>query len=542
MRTMAKEWFQNNPRLKKVGVKVNFTKRHVEELIKCKNDPIYFIENYYYIISDDGEQRFKLYDYQRELIEKIHGSSRTIVLQSRQTGKSTTTSAYLLWYALFNKERTSALLANKAAVAKEVLAKIRYAYERLPFFLQQGIIEWNKTSLHLENNSRIISAATSSSAIRGFTIHNLVLDEYAHVHNNLAKEFSQSVFPTIASVKNSKVTILSTPNKLNHFYELWERAVSGKSGYTHHFVPWDAVPGRDSEWKTRTVAEFGEALFVQEFECKFDSGSSNSLIPMSVLKDMKQADPVITEGNLKIYEKPIEDHQYVIAVDCARGLRLDYSAFVVVDITSLPYRVVAVYRDNEIAPSIFPNIIFNAARLYNEAFALVEINDIGGQVADVLKYELGYQNMFSTQANRKIAADKLFGTSASKKTKLGLRTTGKVKIIGTANLNTLIINNKLIISDFDIISELSTFILVKNSYKADKDCHDDLAMCLVMFAWLTTQQYFKDLTDYTLKKELLSDNQFANTILLGRPTAKESMEVVDKGDLFIANDWQIFGW
>ena len=423
----------------------------------------------------------------------------------RQTGKSTTSVSYLLHYAVFNDSTNIGILANKAATARDLLGRLQTAYENLPKWMQQGIISWNKGSLELENGSKILAASTSASAVRGMSFNILFLDEFAFVPNHIAESFFASVYPTITSGKNTKVIMVSTPHGMNHFYRYWHDAERGKNEYIPTDVHWSEVPGRDAVWKEQTIANTSEQQFRVEFECEF-LGSVNTLIAPSILKNMVYDNPITRNAGLDIYEKPEKDHNYIVTVDVARGLGNDYSAFIVFDVTQFPYKVVAKYRNNEIKPMLFPNIILDVAKGYNNSYILVEVNDIGDQVASILQYDLEYENLL--MASMRGRNGQIVGQGFSgKKTQLGVRTTAAVKKLGCSNLKTMIEDHKLLTCDYEIISELTTFTQKHNSFEAEEGCNDDLAMCLVLFAWLVAQEYFKEMTDNDIQKRIYEEQK-----------------------------------
>ena len=423
----------------------------------------------------------------------------------RQTGKSTTSVSYLLHYAVFNDSTNIGILANKAATARDLLGRLQTAYENLPKWMQQGIISWNKGSLELENGSKILAASTSASAVRGMSFNILFLDEFAFVPNHIAESFFASVYPTITSGKNTKVIMVSTPHGMNHFYRYWHDAERGKNEYIPTDVHWSEVPGRDDVWKEQTIANTSEQQFKVEFECEF-LGSINTLIAPSILRNMVYDAPITRNAGLDIYEKPEKDHNYIVTVDVARGLGNDYSAFIVFDVTQFPYKVIAKYRNNEIKPMLFPNVILDVAKGYNNAYVLVEVNDIGDQVASILQYDLEYENIL--MASMRGRNGQIVGQGFSgKKTQLGVRTTASVKKLGCSNLKTLIEDHKLITCDYEVISELTTFAQKHNSFEAEEGCNDDLAMCLVIFAWLVQQEYFKEMTDNDIRKRIYEEQK-----------------------------------
>ena len=500
--------YLGNPNLKKAHTKSRFTKKQVDEVMKCLEDPKYFIEHYLKIVTiDKGLVPFEMYDFQRKMVDTFHDNRFTICKLPRQSGKSTIIVSYLLHYVLFNDNVNVAILANKSSTARDLLGRLQLAYEYLPKWMQQGVLNWNKGSLELENGSRIVAASTSSSAVRGSTFNIIFLDEFAYVPNNIAEEFFSSVYPTISSGKSSKVMIVSTPHGMNMFYKMWMDAVNKKSTFVPVEVHWSEVPGRDEAWKEQTIKNTSESQFQTEFECEF-LGSVDTLINAQKLKTMAVIDPKRSPGGLDVYELPIKDHTYVITVDVARGVQNDYSAFVVIDSTKAPYKIVAKYRNNDIKPIVFPNILKKVADHYNKAYVLIEINDLGQQVADAMQFELEYDNMMMvTQRGR--AGQVLGGGFSGRGNQLGVRMTKGTKKIGTSNLKSLIEADKLIINDFDIIAELSTFISKGKSFEAESGAHDDLVMCLVIFSWVANQRYFKELTNVDVRGQMFTDQKNA---------------------------------
>jgi hypothetical protein len=421
------------------------------------------------------------------------------------THNTTTVVSYLLHYIVFNDNVNVGILANKASTSREILSRLQLSYENLPKWMQQGIVSWNKGSLELENGSKIIAASTSASAVRGMSFNIIFLDEFAFVPNHIADDFFASVYPTISSGKSTKVIVVSTPKGMNHFYRMWHDAERGKNSFVATEVHWSEVPGRDEEWKAQTIANTSEEQFRAEHLCEF-LGSVGTLINPSKLKILVYDDPIKRSKGLDVYENPIEDHSYLITVDVARGMGNDYSAFVVFDITEFPYRVVAKYKNNEIRPMLFPSIINEVARGYDNAWLLIEVNDIGDQVANILHYDLEYDNILMCSMRGR--AGQLVGSGFSgKKSQLGVRTTAAVKKLGCSNLKLLIEDDKLFVSDYDIISELTTFAQRHNSFEAEEGCNDDLVMCLVIFAWLVAQEYFKEMTNNDIRKRIYEEQK-----------------------------------
>ncbi len=503
---MSDNIYLGNPNLKKANVSQEFTKEQVLEFMACRHDPIYFAKKYVKIVSlDEGLTPFKPYHFQEKLIKNFHESRFNICKMPRQTGKSTTCVAYLLHYVVFNDSVNVGILANKAATARELLGRLQTAYENLPKWMQQGIIAWNRGSLELENGSKILAASTSASAVRGMSFNILFLDEFAFVPNHIADQFFSSVYPTITSGKSTKVIIVSTPHGMNHFYRMWHDAEKGKNEYVPTDVHWSEVPGRDEKWKKSTIANTSEAQFKVEFECEF-LGSVDTLIAPSKLRALVYDEPQTRSAGLDVYQVCKPDHDYVITVDVARGVGGDYSAFVVIDITEFPHKVVAKFRNNEIKPMLFPNVIWEVAKSYNEAFILCEVNDVGDQVAAIINYDLEYENLLMCSMRGR--AGQIVGQGFSgKKTQLGVKMSKTVKKVGSLNLKTLVEEDKLIFNDYEILSELTTFIQKHNSFEAEEGCNDDLAMCLVIYAWLVAQDYFKELTDQDVRKRLYEEQK-----------------------------------
>ena len=496
--------YLGNPNLKKVNVPVEFTQEQIQEFDRCSKDPLYFIQNYVKIVSlDEGLVPFKMYGFQKEIVGTIHNNRFTICKLPRQSGKSTTIVSYLLHYALFNPNCNIAILANKSSTARDILGRLQLAYENIPKFLQQGVLNWNKGNIELENGSKIVAAATSSSAIRGGSYNIIFLDEFAFVPATIAEQFFSSVFPTISSGKSTKMVIVSTPHGMNMYYKLWSDSINKLNDYVPVEVHWSEVPGRDEKWKEETIRNTSKEQFASEFECEF-LGSIDTLISPSKIKVIPYIRPIQSQGGLDIFERPDKNKIYVSTVDVARGITKDYSAFIIFDVTQMPYRIVAKYRNNEIKPLVFPNIIEQTCKAFNRAHTLIEVNDLGGQISDAVHYDLEYENvLMTTQRGR---AGQVLGTGFSGRgSQLGVRMTKQIKKIGCSNLKTIIESDKLIINDFNIIEEMSTFARRHNSWMAEDGCNDDLMTCLIIFGWLSNQTYFKELSNSDVRSKLYEE-------------------------------------
>ena len=524
---MASETYLGNANVKRDGVQQEWTAETIREYTRCLNDPVYFAENYVKVISlDEGLVPFRLYPYQEQMIHHFNDNRFSIVLACRQSGKSITTVAYLLWYVLFNPEKTVAILANKGETAKEMLARLSLALENVPFFLQPGCKALNKTSIEFSNNSSVFSASTSSSSIRGRSCNLIFLDEFAFVKNDA--EFYTSTYPVISSGRDTKIIITSTPNGIgNVFHKLWEGAVQGTNNFKPFTVRWWDVPGRDEAWKRETIANTSELQFRQEYDINF-LGSSDTLISGDTLLKLQSENPIYEQGGIRVFERPDPNAEYIMTVDVSKGRGQDYSTFSIINVSTKPFRQVATYRDNEISPLLFPDIICKYAKTYNEAHVIIENNDAGQVVCNGLFYELEYENVHVE--------------SALKASGIGVTMTKKVKRIGISNLKDLVEEGQIHIPDAYTIMELSTFVAKGSSYEASNGQHDDLVMNLVMFAWFTTTQMFAEFADANIKQMLYEEQMRQieeDMVPFGHvDDGKDSnVEVVD-GDVWISDSSQ----
>lgn len=531
--------YLGNTNLKRIAEQIEFAPENLQEYVKCMKDPIYFAEKYIKIVHvDRGFIPFVMYDYQKEITNKITNNRRLAVLTARQSGKTTTAVAVILHYILFNEYKTVAILANKGDSAKEVLDRVKIAYEALPKWIQQGVEEWNKFNIVLENGCKIYAGTTSSSAIRGKSISFLYLDEVAFIEGY--DEFFASVYPTISSGESTKLMMTSTPNGLNHFWKTCKGAEEQTNGYEYTKVMWYDVPGRDEKWKQETLEalDFDEEKFRQEYCCSF-LGSSGTLIDGSKLKELSYSRPLVEVDGLTQYKAAQEGNSYVMTVDVSRGKGLDYSTFNIIDVTKMPYKQVCTYRNNVISPVDFSSVIYRIGLMYNECAVLIEINDIGEQVSDTLLMDYGYENLlYSENAGR---SGKRITAGFGKRADNGIRTTKSVKSIGCSILKMLIEQNQLLLVDYNTIQELSRFSKKGTSYEAEKGSHDDLVMNLVIFAWLTDQAFFKDLTDInTLMKLRQKTEEQIEEELLPFGFIDTGEDLPDDGGFMAAREgWQI---
>lgn len=493
---MAK-YYNSNSALKASGVSIPFTEEQIQEYIKSKNDPVYFINNYCMIVSlDHGLVPFRLYPCQENKIRVINDNRKVILMEGRQQGKTTTSAAYILWYTLFQDNKSVAILANKAMTAREALSRYQLMYENLPPWMQQGVTTWNKGDIELENGSKVFTAATTISGIRSKSVNMLYVDETAIIPNNVADAFFTSVYPTISAGTTTKILLSSTPLGYNHFWKFWHDSVHGYNDFVNLFIPYTEIPGRDEKWAEEQRRQLGELKYTQEVLCSF-LGSSLTLIAPDVISRLSPTPYVYTKDCLDVIEEPIKGNTYVLIADTAKGVGGDYSAFSIIDVTVAPYKQIAKYRNNKISPMLFPSIIYKVATAYNNAHVLLEINS-SEQVSTILYTELEYENMLFVQ--RSTNGQMVTGGFGKGKTQFGVNTDKKVKRIGCSTIKSLIEENKLLVMDADTIAEISTFIEVKGSYAADEGYHDDLMMTLVLFGWLTTNPFFKDLNDVNMRE------------------------------------------
>ena len=531
-------YYLGNKKLKAAGVKLRFLPKQISEIQKCVEDPVYFAKKYIKIVDvDKGLIDFDMYDYQKTMVHNFVDKRFNICLLPRRAGKSMSYCAFVLWCVLFRPYYSVAIFAHKAVPARKMLAHIKLAYEQLPMWLQQGIVEWNKGSIELENGSTIIADSTTGNSGRSGGFSLVILDEFAFIPKNIAEDFMKSVYPTITSGTNTKIIIVSTAHGMNHFYKLWNDALNGHNAYTPFQVHWSQIPGRDEKWKEQTIKNTSLQDFQQEFENDFFGTSTDTLVDLQILKTFVYVPPIIKQASLDIYKIPEQTHQYIVTVDTSRGTKEDYSASVVIDVTANPMRLVAKYRNNEIEPKDYANVVYEMAKKYNDAYVLVEINDIGGQIADLLWHDCEYENVIKTTNDRRLFNEQKL-IFIKKSAKYGIRTTRKVKNKGLASVKSLLENKKLIVEDYDTIEEMSNFVKTGDTYKASPGFHDDLAMCLVLFGWLYTQKNYKELLDTRVVSEEKIE-QF-NLIPFIGPEGTEQARYVQDGDLWLVSDEDYF--
>ena len=469
--------FDGNNNIKSIGVRLPYTKAHLEEWTRCKNDWCYFAENYVYIINlNDGKIKPTMRDYQKNMVESFINNSFNLVLASRQIGKTVSTTIFLLHFILFNQDKNVAILANKASTSIKILRELKNMYELLPKWLQQGVKVWNSGAIRLENGCSIFASSTSSSSIRGESVNVLFIDECAFIPANTWDCFFESVFPTISSSNESKVIFVSTPNGLNHFYKFWKDSEEGRNKFVRTRVDWWEVPGRDEVWKENMLSTLGIQKFSQEFGNNF-LGSSDTLIEEKSLTNLKflpakensQLHQIIPAGLhkfLNVYEERERKAIYVLGIDSSRITEIssgDACCIQVLDISCMPFKQVATFfAKNDFNYMKIPQIAYDIGKYYNWATAFIENNDIGQEISNILHFDYEYESVFFQDTKRS-----------------GFRTTKKTKRLGYNNLKLLVENNKIILNDFITIAELSTFVRHKDSYKAESGYTDDATMALI---------------------------------------------------------------
>lgn len=497
--------YMGNPNVKAPHGNLEYTPEQLQEYKKCMEDPLYFAETYVTIMSVDfGQIPFTLYDFQRDMIKNFREERFNICKLPRQCGKSTTSVAFILWFILFNPGKMVGILANKGELAQEILGRLQLAFESLPFWLQQGAHAYNKRSLHLENGSKVIATSSSGSAARGMSFSLLFLDEFAFVPPNDAEDFFRSVYPTISSGADTKMIVVSTPKGMNHFYKMWMEAKERRSNFNPIEINWWDVPGRNEDWKQSQIANTSEDQFRQEFECQF-IGSASTLISPTKLANLTFIHPIRKQEEVDFYEEPKVGHKYLITADCARGLRLDYSAFVVIDTTNVPYKLVAKFRSNTVTPMIFPQFLSNIGHFYNEAQILVEANDVGGSVVSTLYSEYEYENVLKTVSRGRAG----WVLGEGKEAKLGVTTSASVKTKGCSNFKSLIETDKLVIEDYETYVEMTTFTRKSDgqgaSFAAEPGTNDDLVMCLVLFSWCVGSDFWNEMTNTNVSADIYEE-------------------------------------
>ncbi|QBQ74364.1 terminase large subunit [Escherichia phage vB_EcoM_PHB13] len=475
--------------LRRANIKTQYTPEMIAEWKRCRKDIVYFAETYCAITHIDyGTIKVQLRDYQKDMLKIMHENRMSAHKLSRQLGKTTAVAIFLAHYVCFNKDKAVGILAHKGSMAVEVLERTKQAIELLPDFLQPGIVEWNKKSIVLENGSSIGAYASSPDAVRGNSFSFIYIDECAFIQN--WTDCFLAIQPVISSGRESKMIMTTTPNGLNHFYDIWQSAIDGKSGYVPYEAVWHSVKERlynkadifddGYEWSSQAIAGSSLEQFLQEHNAEF-FGSSGTLIRATTLSRLSFID-VVNDNGFYQFEQPKEGRKYVATLDCSEGRGQDYHAMQIIDITEFPYKQVAVYHSNTTSHLILPDIVFKYLMMYNECPVYIELNSTGVSIAKSLAMDLEYDN---------IICDSFID--------LGMKQSKRSKAMGCSALKDLIEKDKLIINHKGTIQELRTFSEKGVSWAAEEGFHDDLVMSLVIFGWLTTQEKF---AEYAGKDEM----------------------------------------
>ena len=501
-----KEYYQGIEGIKGVNTDKKMTKEMVQEYIKCSTDPKYFIENYIIITTPDGDEvPFKLYDYQCEMLEKIENNRLNVYLCCRQAGKSQFLVGYVLWNIIFKRNFKVKWLANKLDTAMEMIDRIKFSYSKLPLWIQKAVKEFNKSSLTLENNSKVSCASTTMNSGRGSSVSLLLLDEFAFVDRNIQDAFLASAFPTILSGKKTKLCLISTPNGQEKFYELFTSAQKGLNSFAWLFVDWKRVPGRDENWKKMAIDVNGLAKFRVEHECKFE-GSTATLISK---EDLDVAYHPINEDNInyqeiklddenpkdvyKVFHKYNDDMKYYIEIDPSSGSGLDYTIINVLGKKDKNWIQCAIWRCNNMNNNQTLDWITKIAEDYNNPIIGIECNGIGEALVERLYYDVEYENVLSTKRNNDTKKWELYYGGLIKGATLGIKTTNTLKLAAGDRLKELFVKRRLIIHDIETVKEFNTFIREGASYKAEEGHTDDICMTYMLFAWVESNEMFYDL-------------------------------------------------
>ena len=468
-----------NPLIKVAGDSEPYTVEQIRIFARCKTDPVYFIENYCRIQHPiRGAISFDLYDYQKDMIRAYHEKKSVVVLSARQTGKSTVSSMFLLWFAMFHKDKTVLIASNKNSGAMEMISRIQYAYMHIPNFLKPGVTEdgWNKHSMKFENVSRIISEATSENSGRGMSISLLYLDEFAFVPPNIADEFWTSITPTLAT--GGDCIMSSTPNgDINIFAQIWRGAQVDANGFHPIEVKWDQPPGRDEVFKEEQIAKLGQRRWQQEYECEFLSSEAlliDSLILINLTKTIMQIKPEFTMLEVTFWRKPEPNKTYLVGMDPSTGSGND---FTVIEVFEFPAMVqVAEFRSNTMSSAeayvVLKNILKYLESTGSNVYFSVENNGVGEGIIALFEadeHPPEYSEFVSEQG----------------KGRYGMTTTGKSKMRACLNLKEMIEKNTLKFVSHMLLQELKEYTRKAGAYAARAGSTDDcIAACLVVMRLL----------------------------------------------------------
>jgi hypothetical protein len=457
-----------NPYLKKANAQHGYTGDQVAELLKCMDDPSYFIKSYCQIQHPvKGSIPFSLYPYQERMVKTFHDNRLSIALTSRQVGKSWLSGAYLLWYAMFNDEKLALIASNKNSNAMEMIHRIRYMYERLPHWIKPGLTSdgWNKHEVGFDNGSRIMSQATSADTGRGLSVSLMFLDEFAFVRDSIQEDFWTATSPTLAT--GGGCIICSTPNgDTNRYAQLWRGATLGVNGFAPVEVKWNEPPGRDEKFKQAEIAKIGETRWLQEYACQFISSDPlliDTLVLSTLTETTARNTPVGSLGEVVFYKHPKPNTTYLIGVDPATGSGNDFSTFVVLEFPSMEQ--VAEWRSNT-SSSVYAyqqlkKLLTTIDRAQGTAFFSIENNGVGEAMISLL------------EADETPSETAEFVSETGQKRR-GMTTTGKSKIKACMALKEMVERNTVHIKSPKLVEELKYFVRKGGSYAAKPGATDDL--------------------------------------------------------------------
>lgn len=499
--------FNGIPNLRDANEPVKLDLEKLREIKKCAIDPIYFIRNYVYInTKDNGMQLFDLYDFQEAALKRFLKYRFNINKWSRQVGKSTVVRGFILWWGIFHKDQLIAMIGNKLSLAKEQMQQLRDSYSRLPVWLQPGVKLWNKTSIQFSNNSRIIVSSSSPDNIRGFSINLLYLDEFAFLRPNLATEFIASVMPSISSGKTTRCIITSTPNSMNHFYDMWQTSLDEPQAeaelqkgnnnlYVRSVVTWDQVPGRTEEWANAEKLKIGDQRFRQEYECEF-VGSGITLIDYRCLETLKASDPlpfdnsiwppalaeIVKDISIRTFKYPepagvmeAKGYSYAASIDTAYGMRQDYHVLQIAKVYSnIKCEQVFTMSSNCTEVSDFCRIANIILKFYHNPFLIIEYNGPGKSTYDYFFNVAMYPNIINFDLHSR-----------------GLWATPTMKNNVVILLKMYVQRGYIKLHDYNTIMELMSFTKkTQNTWGGGGNTHDDHVTSLYWIIYFLNTTYY----------------------------------------------------
>lgn len=535
MKNTNKDLYLGNKNLPTESAEFEWSPKMINDLKRSRKNILYFAEHFFYIVNlDRGKDKISLYNYQKRILRALRDNRFNIVLSSRQSGKTTLMTIYALWMCCFYEDQRILIVANKELTAINIFKRVRMAYEMLPNWLKPGVKEYGKTSMTLANGSSIGISTTSSDAGRGDSCNVLILDELAFIDNHLVENFWKSVYPIISSSKKSKIFIASTPNGTeNLFYNLYSNAIKGDNNWHPERVDWHEVPGRDDQWKHDTIRSLGSKdAFDQEFGNKFIQ-TGESVVDEELEKkfniDICEPKYVYEEGSYRIWSEPVPGNLYVAGVDISEGVGEAASVVQVLDITDLTdITQVAVYHNNSISPYNFTSKLLEILKHWGSPPALIERNNCGAQVVDMLKNQFVYENIVNYAPHIKNKTYDRVGVIAHTNTKYK----------GVTNMRYWINELKAVtIQDKETVFEIKNFVRYPNgtwSARKGENNHDDRVMSLIWSLMILevelAEKYFEIQKFDDNNKPLMLSSLDYGLKAFEDPTRLFQNELIDKQD------------